>query len=323
MKMAVPKNRRIEVSADAANRVQFARDWIQSYPSDTEMLVLAHSVEAATDLYLGVISASGAWFGVKRLTLNGLASRLAQHARADSGTAPASNLSFTAVRARAIHSLHSDGKLKYFAPVATRPGFPIAVAKTLEEIRMNEVEPESLARLTRGGKDLAAIADLVDQELTQARLSDRAVLFRAAIDSIAALENAGYVGRPLLLLDVAVQGKLEKMLIQELAGRSPDVLATAPSGDGRTILALEEALHCERNDGDEAATNEGAVNLTKENKAVTSPRTSNSLSYVKQHLFENSAPAVTPLDSSVKLQNWPREPPECVEIIRTYQCEAV
>ena len=313
MKRAVPKNKRIEVSADAANRVQFARDWIQSYPSDTEMLVVAHSAEAATDLYLGVISASGAWFGVKRLTLNGLASRLAQHALAASGTAPASNLSFTAVVARAIHSLHSDGKLKYFGPVATRPGFPIAVAKTLEEIRMNEVEPESLARLTRGGKDLAAIADLVDQELTQARLSDRAVLFRAAIDSIAALENAGYVGRPLLLLDVAVQGKLEKMLIQELAGRSPDVLATAPSGDGRTILALEEALHCERN---------GAGKPWDENKAVTSPRTPNSLSYVKQHLFENSAPAVTPLDSSVKLQNWPGEPRECVEIVRNIQVEA-
>src|SRR5258705_9187851 len=313
MKMAVPKNRRIEVSADAANRVQFARDWIQSYPSDTEMLVLAHSAEAATDLYLSVISASGAWFGVKRLTLNGLASRLAQHALAASGTAPASNLSFTAVVARAIHSLHSDGKLKYFAPVATRPGFPIAVAKTLEELRMNEVEPESLARLTRGGKDLAAIAVLVDQELTQARLSDRAVLFRAAIDSIAAPENAGYVGRPFLLLDVAVGGKLERTLIQELAGRSPGVLATASSGDGRTIVALEKALHCERN---------GAGKPWDENKAVTSPRTANSLFYVKQHVFEKSAPAVTALDSSVTLQNWPGEPRECVEIVRNIQVEA-
>jgi ATP-dependent helicase/nuclease subunit B len=322
MKMAVPKNKRIEVSADAANRLQFGHDWIQSYPSDTEMLVVAHSAEAATDLYLGVISASGAWFGARRLTLNGLASRLAQHALAASGTAPASNLSFTAVVARAIHSLHSDGKLKYFAPVATRPGFPIAVAKTLEEIRMNEVEPESLERLTRGGKDLAAIADLVDQELTRARLSDRAILFRAAIDSIAAPENAGYVERPLLLLDVAVRGKLERTLIQELAGRSPGVLATAPSGDGRTIVALEEALHCERNDGEETATNEGVANLTKENKAVTSPRTANSLSSVKQHLFENSAPAVTPLDSSVTLQNWPGEPRECVEIVRNIQVEA-
>src|SRR5258705_5658062 len=127
MKMAVPKNKRIEVSADAANRVQFAWDWIQSYPSDTEILVVAHSVEAATDLYLGVISASGAWFGVKRLTLNGLASRLAQHALAASGTAPASNLSFTAVVARANHSLHSSGQLKYIVPVATPPRVAVSV----------------------------------------------------------------------------------------------------------------------------------------------------------------------------------------------------
>src|SRR5258705_8468825 len=117
MKMAVPKNKRIEVSADAANRVQFARDWIQSYPSDTEMLLVAHSPEAATDLYLSVIRSSGAWFGVKRLTLNGLASRLAQHALAASGTAPASNLSFTAVVAGASHFLFFFGEFEKFPPV--------------------------------------------------------------------------------------------------------------------------------------------------------------------------------------------------------------
>src|SRR6267142_2305636 len=104
----------IEVSSDAAARVQIARDWIQAYPADTEISVVA----------------------------------------------------------RSIHSLQSEGKLNYFEPVATRPGFPIAVAKTLEELRMNEVEPDSLALLTRGGKDLAAIASLVEQELKESKLSD-------------------------------------------------------------------------------------------------------------------------------------------------------
>ena len=165
---------KIEVSCDATGRVKTARDWIEAYPADTEILVIAHSAEAATDLHLGVVGAKGAWFGIKRFTLNVLASRLAQNALVASGSAPASSLSFTAVVARAIHSLQSENKLSYFEPVATRPGFPVAVAKTLEELRMNEVDPESLARLARGGKDLAAIAGLVEQELNESKLSDRA-----------------------------------------------------------------------------------------------------------------------------------------------------
>ena len=42
----------------------------------------------------------------------------------------------------------------------------------------------------------------------------------------------------------------------------------------------------------------------------------------KEHLFENSAPPHTPLDSSILLRNWPGEPRECVEIVRSIQAEA-
>jgi len=124
----------IEVSSDAAARLQTARNWVLAYPADTEILIIANSTDAASDFQLGVVTASGAWFGIKRFTLNVLVSRLAQHALAASGTTPASNLTFTAVVARAIHSLQSEGQLSYFERVATRPGFPIAVAKTLEEL---------------------------------------------------------------------------------------------------------------------------------------------------------------------------------------------
>jgi ATP-dependent helicase/nuclease subunit B len=294
---------KIEVSSDAAGRLQTARDWILAYPADSEILVIAHSAEAAADLHLKVVSSTGSWFGIKRLTLNVLASRLAQHSLAVSGSAPTSALSFTAVVARAIHSLQLEGELNYFEPVATRPGFPIAVAKTLEELRMNEVDPDSVARLARGGKDLAAIASLVNRELSEAKLSDRAVLFQVAIESLDLPENARYVGRPVLLLDVAMRGRLENKLIQELAARSPRVLATVPQGDERTISALEESLRCKRS-------------------YRLSNSSANSLSFSKQHLFEDSVPPPTPLDSSVKLENWPGEPRECVEIVRSIQAEA-
>src|SRR6266851_5794359 len=163
--MEISQTMRIEASSYATTRITIARECIEKYEADTEILVIAHSAEAAADLHLSVVSSTGSWFGIKRFTLNVLASRLAQHALAASGTAPASNLSFTAVVARAVHFLQSQHKLSYFAPVATKPGFPTAVAKTLEELRMNEVDPESLARLERGGRDLSAIASLVEHEL--------------------------------------------------------------------------------------------------------------------------------------------------------------
>ena len=293
-----------EVSSDAERRLQLAQEWIQSYPADTETLVVAHSREAANDLHLRVVQARGAAFGIKRVTLNFIASRLSQRVLVESGTAPATNLTFTAVVARAIHSLQSKGKLTYFAPVATKPGFPIAVARTLAELRMNEVDPESLSILTRGGKDLALIADRVDQELQAGKLSDRAVLFQSAITSIDSPENSTFVGLPLLLLDVAIHSLLEEKFVHALSERAPSMLATVPGGDVRTTEALKRFMD--------------RIDVRKARRSTPE----SSLELIKEHLFENSAPSIKPLDSSVNLSNWPGEPRECVEIIRNIQAEA-
>jgi ATP-dependent helicase/nuclease subunit B len=295
--------RRLEVSSAASKRLQLAVHWIQSFPADTETLIIAHSPEAASDLNLHAVDSKRALFGIKRFTLNAFAARLAQPALAAVGYAPASSLSFTAVVARAIHSLKSDGKLSYFEPVASRPGFPVAVARTLEELRMNEVASESLAQLDRGGGDLSAIARLVEHELRTSKLADRAAIFRTAIDSFMLPENANYPQLPLLLFDVSLHSRLEKSLVEELVGHSPDVLATAPHGDEQTICALSESLQCQRANDPE-------------------PNGFNSLSRAQQFLFEDSSPPATPLDASLTLQNWPGEPRECVEIVRSIQAEA-
>src|ERR1044072_2765548 len=90
----------IEVSADAAVRLNSARVWIESFPTDAELLLIANSPEAGNDLHLKTVASRGASFGVKRFSLNFLASRMAQRAFAESGSVPATNLSFTAVVAR-------------------------------------------------------------------------------------------------------------------------------------------------------------------------------------------------------------------------------
>ena len=312
----------LRVSNDANLRLQLAQEWIEAYSADTEILLVAHSREAADDLLLRVVQSRGAAFGIKRVTLNFIASRLAQRVLAEAGTAPATNLTFTAVVARAIHSLQSKSKLTYFAPVATKPGFPIAVAKTLAELRMNEVATEALARLSRGGKDLAAIAEQVDKELREGKLSDRAVLFQSAIASIDSTENSAFVGLPLLLIDVAVHSRLEERLIEALSERASSVLATVPRGDARSVEALERALRVTGRGGDETGRPMRERIRLGVKKAAEGRRTPKSLELIKEHLFENSAPPLRELDESVHLSNWPGEPRECVEIVRNIQAEA-
>jgi hypothetical protein len=238
-----------------------------------------------------------------RLTLNALASHLAGPRLADSALASANSLSFLAVVARAIHSLQSDGKLTYFEPVATRPGFPAAVARTLEELRMNDVEGQAYESLSNGAADLSLIARAVERALHESKLGDRAVIFHTAIDVAISLDNLQPLGLPLLLLDLPLRTRLEIELIRAVSLHSPDVFATAPFGDERAMAAFEAALDCKRN-------------------VSTAAAPANSLWAAKQHLFEESVPPVATLDDSLNFSSWPGEPRECVEIVRKIQSEA-
>ena len=100
-----------------------------------------------------------------------------------------------------------------------------------------------------------------------------------------------------------ISQQLEQALIREISNRCASVLATVPLGDERAASALEKALGCNRTKSDE-------------------PSGVNSLSSAKQHLFAESTPPVSALDESLKLSNWPGEPRECVEIVRSIQAEA-
>ena len=53
----------------------------------------------------------------------------------------------SAVAARAVHLVLAERGLTYFTSVADRPGFPLAVARTLEELRMNRVAPRGDRRI--------------------------------------------------------------------------------------------------------------------------------------------------------------------------------
>ncbi len=301
--MQEPQKSRLIISQDTAARLAAAVEWLSAYAADAEILILSATKEAGDEFVRNAALAAGARFGLTRLTLNQLASVLAAPVLTRAGRAPASRLVLTAVAARAVHLLLAEGALSYFEPVATRPGFATAVARTLEELRMNDADSRAIAGLARGGPDLAALAERTDRELAEAKLADRAVVFAAAIEAARSATPPQAVGLPLLLLDVSLTSKLEAQLIAALSRRSPEVFATAAGGDERTIAHLERALNCKAIDAEDS-------NQT------------NSLASLKRHLFEDTCCEPAKLDDTLTLTSWPGEARECVEIARFIQQEA-
>ncbi|MEK6321441.1 MAG: PD-(D/E)XK nuclease family protein [Acidobacteriota bacterium] len=304
--MLEPQKAKLIISHDSRTRLAAAGEWLAAYSRDAEILVLSPTREAGDEFVRNAIfgtGASAARFGLLRLTLYRLAANLAAPILGRSGRVPNTSLTLEALTARSVHLLVSEETLSYFAPVAKRPGFPRAVARTLDELRMNAVDIEAIRRLPRGGPDLAALAECVERELTLAKLADRSAVFEAAIEATTSASLLHPVGLPLLLLDLAVTSTREAQLIKALASRAPSVLATAARGDTRTIEMLQRALRCEAQE-------------------IGNSKPSNSLATLKAHLFEDSAPEQSKMDESVTLNSSPGEARESVEIARRVQAEA-
>src|SRR5262245_49366383 len=293
---------RVLVAADAASRLAAATAWLDALGPDSEALVIAASWEACDDLVRGTLGSAGARFGVVRTTLGRLATQLAALGLAQDGRAPVTELGRLAVAARAVHRLHAEGALGYFAPVADRPGFTPALARTLEELAMNRVPADKLRRLSHGGPDLAQLAEAVAGELARDGLADRAAVFAAAVAAVHEARAPRPVGLPILLLDVPSACEAEEALVAALARRAPAVLATAVEGDETRGSRLGRALDCVP---DRPASDRGG-----------------SLGALQRHLFAPDTPTMESLDDGVRLTAWPGEARESVEIARAIQEEA-
>jgi RecB family exonuclease len=290
------------VTADAASRLAAATAWLDALPPDAEVLVIALGWDACDDLVRGALGSGGARFGVVRTTLGRLAARLAEPHLAARGCAPVTDLALLAVAARAVHRLAAESAFTYFTPVADRPGFPPALARTLEELAMNGVDSEALRRLPQGGPDLARLAEAVADELARDGLADRAALYHAAVAAAAGAPPPHPIGLPVLLLDLPLASAAEEALVAALVRPATAVFACAAAGDTGSIVRLERALGCtaERAGGPMGG----------------------SLAALQRHLFETVASREAPLDDGVLLTAWPGEARECVEIARAIQREA-
>jgi len=294
-------SRRLVVSPAAGRRLAEAEAWIAERTGATEILVVAAGIESAHHLARRLASARGALFGVNRMTLDQLAYRLALPALAEAGLAPQSGFADQALAARLVHAAREKGKLGVYDAVSRWPGFARALAATLAELRLQEIRAEDLEAAGIEGPRAEMLGQF-ENEARQSRLADRAIVLRFAIDAAAKTEWP--LGLPALLLDLAVEHSLEARLVDALASRAPDVLATVPTGDFRSQRALEEALGVtaealEEEDDDSS----GGARL-------------------RRFLFSEAAPPLAGPDPAVVVVSAPGEAQEGVELARAIHREA-
>jgi RecB family exonuclease len=302
----MPAFREIIISERAAGRIAAARAWLESQPSAREVLVIASVKEAADDLVRAFAVSRGAMLGVHRLTLNRLVGLLAAEELAHADLAPADGLAAEAVAARAVFRLLPSGALAHFEPVLNRPGFSRALARTLIELRWNDIAVDELRALGGAGEAIAATLAQFDAELADAKLIDRAGMLKVATRAVLASQPPRFVGLPVLLLDPAVDSALDRDFIAALAARSPSILATIPAGDSPVQMLLEDALGVR------------ATALSPPANESIAP----SLERLQAHLFADTAPPERDVDETVTVVSAPGEMHECVEIARRIAAEA-
>ena len=142
---------RIIESSSAAIRLDAAAAFLRGFPPHHPVTIVGATRGAADDLARAVAATRLATFGLHRLSLTQLAARTAIVALARDGFAPGSWLGAEAVATRAAFEATRDAALGYVAPVATAPGFPRALAATLQELRLAGVPSARLGPLPLAG----------------------------------------------------------------------------------------------------------------------------------------------------------------------------
>lgn len=292
---------RIITSNSAVERLEAARAFVQSLSPSTEGLLLGASREAIDDFVREVSVSAGATFGLHRFTLTQLAALLAQPELATKGLVQSTVLGAEAVAIRATFETLQTGSIPYFEPVARFPGFASALAATLGEVRLACLDADALARLSAPGPDLAVLLREYEERMLLAMVADRATLLQTATSAVAAGRSMN--GLPLLLLDVPIESKAEHDLVKALVAASPDVFATVPAGDERTLRAVKAFAPVE-------------------DLSPPAGNSSSSLSRLRTYLFGEAEPPIGESDDGVRFFSAPGEGRECVEIARGILQEA-
>jgi CRISPR/Cas system-associated exonuclease Cas4 (RecB family) len=281
--------------SEASARLREARRWLAAR-ADRGAVIVSASRGAADDLARSIALERGATAGLHRFSFAQLAARLAAPVLASRGIAPATLIGSEAVAARATFDARQDDGLAYFEEVAGTPGFPRALARTLHDLAMANVDASALRQLPLGGPDLARLLDGFEEQFAAASATGRAELFKAACEG--ATEGPRL---PLLLLDVPLESTVEFELAKQLMLAAPETLITVPFGDLATLDFLETL---------------GAP------IEILEPAGDTDLVALRRSLFSTRQPPERKPRGDVRLFSAPGEGRECVEIARRVLDEA-
>ena len=291
---------RIVESAAAELRLAQVRAFLDRHLGTGDVVIVCASRGAADDLARSMAASRPATLGLHRFSFTQLAARLAAPVLAARGMAPATYLGSEAVAARSVFDARRDGELSYFGPVSDLPGFPRALAKTLQELRLAQLGPRPLENLPYGGPDLAILFEKFEGQFSTASATDRATLFEAGGEGVG-LTTAPPVGVPLVLVDVPLESAAEFAFFKTIVGASPDVLITVPFGD---VAALDR------------------LKTFGVEPEVLEHRGTSDLVALRRYLFASSQPPERAPVGDVTLFSAPGEGREAVEIARRILDEA-
>ena len=286
---------RVIEAAATELRLDEARSFVRGHLTAGDVLIVAATRGAADDLARSIARECGATVGLHRFSLTQIAARLAAPALSQEQRAPVTYLGSEAVAARATFEARRDDALAYFDPVASTPGFPRALARTLQELRLAQVAPAALSGLPLGGADLAALLERFEREFVSVSATDRAALFVAARASIASGAHSVAIGAPLLLLDVPLDSKVEFDFVRALIAASPETLVTVPFGDLQALGRLK------------------SIGLRPDVLVQTGDR---DLVALRRFLFASKRPPKREPRGDVRVYSAPGEGRECIEIAR-------
>jgi ATP-dependent helicase/nuclease subunit B len=279
-------------STSAAVRLAAAETFLLGRSPIVPVTIVGATRAAADDCARRVARQRPATIGMTRTTVVQLAARTAITALASGRSVPGSPVGTEAVATRAAFEATSESSLAYFAPVAGMPGFPRALAQTLQELRHATVDADRLRGVSASGADLVTLLERFEQVLSDAGALDRAAVFDVAAAALRAVPAPGAV----LLLDVPVETPAERRFVTALLAGARAWLATVPAGDHATLQILADV--------------QGTV-------VATPDETTTDLARVRRFLFQSSLPVRQgEPDGSVELFSAPGEGRECIEIAR-------
>src|SRR5262245_6393826 len=294
---------RVVVSSSASVRLDAARQFLAGHPPGSEVVVIGASRGAADDLARDIARRSGATFGVTRFSLTEVAARAAAAGLAGRRRVPGSPAGAEAMAARAVFDAIAAGELAYFGPVASLPGFPKALARTVDELRLAALTADHLRTVGDTSiDDLAAFLIRIEEQLANGGVDDRAALFRLAADACRA-GQIRWAALPIVFLDVPLDSRAEQEFAAALAARSPAVLATVPEDDAAALGAVRSM----------GAT----IALGQDDAAADSD-----LASLRRFVFRSEPPPVRTRAGDVTLFSAPGEGREAVEIVRRILDEA-